>query len=71
MLESLPSMGNREALAFGEAVPMPMRVRFASLSPDQLPNSKAPDLRSELSDAKTGDFVEDVVRRWRAVAQRG
>jgi DNA helicase HerA-like ATPase len=71
MLESLPSMGNREALAFGEAVPMPMRVRFASLSPDQLPNSKAPDLGSELSDAKTGDFVEDVVRRWRAVAQRG
>jgi hypothetical protein len=63
-------MGNREALAFGEAVPMPMRVRFASLPPDQLPNSKSPDLRSELSD-KTGDFVEDVVRRWRAVAQRG
>jgi DNA helicase HerA-like ATPase len=38
VLESLPSMGNREALAFGEAVSMPMRVRFTSIQSQDLPN---------------------------------
>jgi DNA helicase HerA-like ATPase len=70
VLESLPSMGNREALAFGEAVSMPMRVRFSSLGPGELPNSKLAEPRKRMPDVNTGEFVEDVVRRWRAVAQR-
>ena len=69
-LESLPSMGNREALAFGEAVSMPMRVRFTTLPSDAVPSSKAPDIRQDLSEAQTSEFVRDVVRRWRSVAQR-
>jgi len=68
-LESLPSMGNREALAFGEAVSMPMRVRFASLPREHLPNNKA-EVRGPSSDPSGGDFMEDLVRRWRSVAQR-
>ena len=70
-LESLPSMGNREALAFGEAVSMPMRIRFTALPADALPNSKVPPLKETLSAAQTSEFVEEVVRRWRSVAQRG
>jgi DNA helicase HerA-like ATPase len=70
-LESLPSMGNREALAFGEAVSMPMRIRFTALPPHALPNSKVAELRETLSEAQTSVFVEDVVRRWRSVAERG
>jgi hypothetical protein len=70
-LESLPSMGNREALAFGEAVSMPMRIRFTALPSHAVPNSKVPPLKDNLSPAQTSDFVEQVVRRWRSVAQRG
>ena len=70
ILESLPSMGNREALAFGEAVSMPMRVRFTSLPYHLLPNSKAAGLRESRSETPTGDFVEDIVQRWRSVAVR-
>jgi DNA helicase HerA-like ATPase len=70
VLESLPSMGNREALAFGEAVSMPMRVRFTSLPAHLLPNSKAEDLEGRAPADLGGDFVEDLVRRWRSVAVR-
>ena len=45
-LAALPSIGNREAIAFGEAVSMPMRVSFASLPPDRLPQNQLPTLLS-------------------------
>ncbi len=69
-LAALPSIGNREAIAFGEAVSMPMRVRFAALPQDRLPHNQLPGLQSTLSDTETKDFVNEVVRRWRTVARR-
>ncbi len=69
-LAGLPSIGNREAIAFGEAVSMPMRVRFATLPADRLPHNQLPTLQSTLSESETSEFVEDVVRRWRSVARR-
>ena len=69
-LAALPSIGNREAIAFGEAVSMPMRVRFASLPPDRLPQNQLPGLQSTLTETDTKDFIEEVVRRWRTVARR-
>ncbi|ATU91080.1 ATP-binding protein [Phyllobacterium zundukense] len=33
----LSSIANREAIAFGEAVPTPMRMMFETIAPDQLP----------------------------------
>ena len=69
-LAALPSIGNREAIAFGEAVSMPMRVRFASLPPDRLPQNQLPGLRSTLTETDTKGFIEEVVRRWRTVARR-
>ena len=69
-LAALPSIGNREAIAFGEAVSMPMRVRFANLEAKQLPANRLPSLKSTLSEVETSDFVEEVVRRWRTVARR-
>lgn len=70
-LEALPSMGNREALAFGEAVSMPMRVRFSSLPSHLIPNSKTETSDADLSKEETRGFIDDVVRRWRSVAHRG
>jgi DNA helicase HerA-like ATPase len=69
-LAALPSIGNREAIAFGEAVSMPMRVRFASLPVDRLPHNELPALHSTLSEEDTRDFLDEVVRRWRTVARR-
>lgn len=69
-LASLPSIGNREAIAFGEAVSMPMRVRFTDLSSERLPANRLPSVRATLSEVETSDFVEEVVRRWRTVARR-
>jgi hypothetical protein len=69
-LAALPSIGNREAIAFGEAVSMPMRVRFSDLATDHLPANRLPSLRSTLTEVETSDFVEEVVRRWRTVARR-
>ncbi len=69
-LASLPSIGNREAIAFGEAVSMPMRVRFSDLASNKLPANRLPSLRTTLTEVETSDFVEEVVRRWRTVARR-
>jgi hypothetical protein len=69
-LASLPSIGNREAIAFGEAVSMPMRVRFTDLPNNHLPANRLPSLRATLSEVETSDFIEEVVRRWRTVARR-
>jgi uncharacterized protein len=69
-LAALPSIGNREAIAFGEAVSMPMRVRFASLPPERLPKNQLPTLQTTLTASETRDFVDEVVERWRSVARR-
>jgi hypothetical protein len=69
-LAALPSIGNREAIAFGEAVSMPMRVRFTDLPTNQLPANRLPSLKTSLTEVETSDFVEEVVRRWRTVARR-
>ena len=69
-LAALPSIGNREAIAFGEAVSMPVRVRFASLPQDRLPQNQLPTLESTLSESDDSDFVDELVDRWRSVSRR-
>jgi DNA helicase HerA-like ATPase len=69
-LAALPSIGNREAIAFGEAVSMPMRVRFGTLPPERLPHNQLPTLQAKLSEGEMKEFIEEVVRRWRTVARR-
>jgi DNA helicase HerA-like ATPase len=69
-LAALPSIGNREAIAFGEAVSMPMRVRFADLPRERLPHNQLPTLQVAFSEPDEGDFVEELVQRWRSVARR-
>jgi DNA helicase HerA-like ATPase len=69
-LAALPSIGNREAIAFGEAVSMPMRVRFANLPPGRIPEYRLPEMQAKLSESDTRDFVEELVQRWRSVARR-
>jgi DNA helicase HerA-like ATPase len=71
MLGFLPALSTREALAFGDAVPMPMRLRFRELPADALPQSHA-DLQQENGFEALADpqFVARVVARWRGAPER-
>jgi DNA helicase HerA-like ATPase len=60
----LASIGNREAIAFGEGVATTMRMRFATLAPHELP---AMSSRRTLPDGPRFDpTLDDIVRRMRA-----
>lgn len=41
MVSALPFLGNSEAIAIGEGVPVPMRLRFADLPKDERPRSSS------------------------------
>jgi DNA helicase HerA-like ATPase len=67
LLEFLPSLGTREAFAFGEGVALPTRLRFSQLAAEHIPRSESVS-GSELMDASRGvdqAFVERVIERWR------
>ena len=60
-LKFLSSVGNREAIAFGEGVATTMRMRFAELAPHELP---AMDVVTG-SDGRREPGLDDMVRRMR------
>jgi DNA helicase HerA-like ATPase len=67
LLEFVPSLGTREAFAFGEGVALPTRLRFSQLAAEHIPRSESVS-SSDLTDASMGidaAFVERVVERWR------
>ncbi len=67
LLEFLPSLGQREAIAFGDGMSLPVRIKFDELPKDKLPRSSTARF-SEKWQASMGDesFLEHVVDRWRA-----
>lgn len=60
-LKFLSSVGNREAIAFGEGVATTMRMRFAELAPHELPSM---DVVTG-SDGRREPGLDDMVRRMR------
>jgi len=66
LLEFLPSLGQREALAFGDGVALPVRIKFDELPPHCLPRSTTARF-TEHWQRSIGDegFLEQVVERWR------
>ena len=66
MLEFLPSLGQREALAFGDGVALPVRIKFDELPGNCLPRSTTARF-TEHWQRSVGDegFLEQVVERWR------
>ncbi len=66
LLEFLPSLGQREALAFGDGVALPVRIKFDELPPDRLPRSTSARF-TEHWQRSVGDegFLEQVVEKWR------
>lgn len=66
LLEFLPALGQREALAFGDGVALPVRIKFDELPRDRLPRSSTAKF-SEKWQSSVGDenFLDQVVERWR------
>ncbi|MEZ5932612.1 MAG: ATP-binding protein [Alphaproteobacteria bacterium] len=66
LLDFLPLLGNGEAVVIGDAVSMPVRIRFDRLPEDQRPRSMTARF-SEAWRAVPVDktFVREVVDRWR------
>ncbi|MEZ5908641.1 MAG: DUF87 domain-containing protein [Hyphomicrobiaceae bacterium] len=66
LLEFLSALGSREAIAFGDGVTLPVRIKFDELPKHALPRSSTARF-SEKWQHSVGDegFLEQVVDRWR------
>ncbi|TDI64721.1 MAG: DUF87 domain-containing protein [Alphaproteobacteria bacterium] len=70
LLQFLPTMGNGEALAFGEGVTLPMRIVFDTLPDDCLPSGGHGQFSEKWNkDIDDEDFLEELVHRWRHQAR--
>jgi DNA helicase HerA-like ATPase len=66
LLDSLPTLRTGEAIAVGEGVSVPMRVRFDTLPDYQRPLSGTASFSSAWqTDDKGPDFAAAVIERWR------
>ena len=67
LLDVLPTLGTGEAVAFGEGVALPTRIRFDRLGPNAMPRSTTAKF-SKIWQHEVGshDFMQEVVSRWRA-----
>jgi uncharacterized protein len=66
LLEFLPALGAREAIAFGDGMTLPVRIKFDELPKASLPRSSTARF-SEKWNSHIGDedFLHSVVERWR------
>ena len=66
LLEFLTALGQREAIAFGDGVTLPVRIRFDELPKHCMPRSLSARF-TEKWQRSVGDegFVEAIVDRWR------
>jgi DNA helicase HerA-like ATPase len=69
LLEFLSALGQREAIAFGEGVALPVRIRFDELPKHCMPRSSTARF-SEAWQKSVHDegFLEQLVERWRTAA---
>lgn len=66
LLEFLPSLGQREAIAFGDGMSLPVRVRFDELPAHALPRSSTARFSEKWqTNAEDEGFLDSIVERWR------
>ncbi|WP_086082402.1 ATP-binding protein [Rhizobium etli] len=63
----ISSIGNGEAIAFGEAISVPMRMRFSRVEENQLPKATSANSKHSEDDPDTVD-LRKIVTRMRAVS---
>jgi uncharacterized protein len=69
LCEFVPSLGTREALAFGAGIPLPTQLTFAELPRNLIPSSEA--MGGALAAHATGhdvNFIASVLERWRGMS---
>jgi hypothetical protein len=67
----VPSLGTREALAFGVGVPLPTRLTFAELPPQLVPRCEAFASEQSVHSADHDhNFIAAVLERWRGSMAR-
>jgi hypothetical protein len=66
LMEFLPALGQREAIAFGEGVTLPVRIRFDELPKSALPRSSTAKFSTAWQQSIGDDgFLDQIVERWR------
>jgi DNA helicase HerA-like ATPase len=71
LLGFVPSLGTREALAFGIGVPLPTRLTFAELPPQLVPKCEAfADQQAHPAASHDLNFIAVVLERWRGALAR-
>lgn len=69
LLEFLPSLGQREAVAFGDGIAMPVRLLFDELPADAMPRSTSARFSESWQNARIDEqFLTQVIDRWRAAS---
>ena len=67
LLSCLPSLGLGEAIAVGEGVPLPTRIRFDAVPRQSIPRSLTASFTDGWSiDMAEEGFIERIVEQWRA-----
>lgn len=70
LLEFVPTMGTGEAIAFGEGVSLPTRIKFDLLPAENLPHSNTASFSEQWNRDVTGpDFLTNIVACWRQQKQ--
>ncbi len=70
LLEFMPTMGTGEAIAFGEGVSLPTRIKFDLLPPDCLPKSSTASFSENWNrDVTDPAFLDNIVACWRQQTQ--
>jgi uncharacterized protein len=65
MLSALPSLPTAQAIVSGEAVSIPMRIRFDELPEERRPRSESAPFSNAWQTDVDRDFVERGIQRWR------
>lgn len=66
LLDFLPSLGDGEAIALGQAVPIPLRVRFPRLEDTRRPRGSTPSFTTAWRERGDPEAtLEQLVRSWR------
>ncbi|MEM7621042.1 MAG: DUF87 domain-containing protein [Pseudomonadota bacterium] len=67
LLEFLPSLGTREAIAFGDGMTLSARIRLSELDPASMPKGRtAPFTEKWRQQIGNEEFLKAVIKRWRA-----
>jgi hypothetical protein len=70
LIGSLPALLNQEAIAVGEGVSLPMRLRFNDLAPEERPRSATAKFSSAwVNDAGMEKTLAEAIDRWRQQAR--